>query len=179
MSKVLSASICLRRDNEFNYDKVKDTFIPLNGEICLVDTAYGIKAKIGNGFNSYGSLPWIEEQALLGIVIQGYLKDNEFYLDNNYTIKAEKNSSTIYINRTLNEFLFYDEENDIFISNNISVPLASDTTPGILKLYSTIGENADGTMTQVAITAQLKKKLEISIDKTNEQAILTGEVQPL
>ena len=82
MSKILSASICLRRDNEFNYDKVKDTFIPLNGEICLVDTSYGIKAKIGNGFNSYGSLPWIEEQALLGIVIQGYLKDNEFYLDN-------------------------------------------------------------------------------------------------
>ena len=79
----------------------------------------------------------------------------------------------------MNEFLFYDEENDIFISNNISIPLASDTAPGILKLYSATGENVDGTMTQAAITAELKKKLEISIDETNEQAILIGEVQPL
>ena len=28
----------LRRDNSFNYDKIKDTFIPANVEICLVDT---------------------------------------------------------------------------------------------------------------------------------------------
>lgn len=179
MAKVLSASICLRRDNDFNYNKIKDTFVPLNGEVCLVDTSVGIRAKIGNGFNNYDSLPWLDEQALSGIVLQGYLKDNEFYLDSNYQIVAEKNNHTIYINRINNDFLFYDIETSSFISSNIEIPVASATTPGILKLYDELGDNVDGTITQKTLTAQLKKKIEVSVDKNAEQAIFIGEVQPL
>ena len=36
--KILNVVIKLRRETEEFYDKVKDTFIPLNGEVCLVDS---------------------------------------------------------------------------------------------------------------------------------------------
>ena len=32
---MLNAILRLRRDNHYNYAKIKDTFIPANGEICL------------------------------------------------------------------------------------------------------------------------------------------------
>ena len=37
--KTINAIIQLRRDNEFNFEKIKDTFIPMNGEVVLVDVA--------------------------------------------------------------------------------------------------------------------------------------------
>ena len=38
-TKRVEAIFKLRRDNDYNYEKVKDTFIPAKGEVCLVDTA--------------------------------------------------------------------------------------------------------------------------------------------
>ena len=81
---------------------------------------------------------------------------------------AEKNNHTIYINRINNDFLFYDIETSSFISSNIEIPVASATTPGILKLYNELGDNVDGTITQKTLTAQLKKKIEVSVDKNAE-----------
>jgi hypothetical protein len=42
--------------------------------------------------------------------------------------------------------------------------LATETTPGIMKIYSTTGQNEDGTMTQKAITDELDEKFEIELD---------------
>lgn len=49
-----------------------------------------------------------------------------------------------------------------------SLPTASTETAGIMKLYSTTGENVDGTMTQKAITDELDKKFSVSIDAGEE-----------
>ena len=37
--KQINSIIKLRRDNDYNYEKVKNTFIPARGEPILVDTA--------------------------------------------------------------------------------------------------------------------------------------------
>ena len=39
---------------DFNFDLIKDSFIPMNGEVILVDTAYdGLRAKVGDGYSTY------------------------------------------------------------------------------------------------------------------------------
>ena len=46
---MLKTIIRLRRDNDYNYAKIKDTFIPASGEVCLVDTAkQGLCAVVGD-----------------------------------------------------------------------------------------------------------------------------------
>ena len=35
---MLNAVLRLRRDNDYNYAKIANSFVPANGEICLVDT---------------------------------------------------------------------------------------------------------------------------------------------
>lgn len=44
-----------------------------------------------------------------------------------------------------------------------NVPSATDTTEGIMKLYNTIGENTDGTMTQSAIKAYVEQAIATAI----------------
>lgn len=44
-----------------------------------------------------------------------------------------------------------------------NVPSATDTTEGIMKLYNTVGENTDGTMTQSAIKAYVEQAIATAI----------------
>ncbi len=52
-----------------------------------------------------------------------------------------------------------------------SLPTASAETAGIMKLYSTIGENVDGTMTQKAITDELNTKVSASVNLEDETVV--------
>ena len=57
--KILNVVIKLRRETEEFYDKVKDTFIPLNGEVCLVESInYGLRDKVGDGKTLWKDLPY-------------------------------------------------------------------------------------------------------------------------
>jgi len=81
MKKTLDAIIRLRRDNDYNYELIKDTFIPSNGEVVLVDTAKdGLRAKVGNGVNTYAELQFTDED-IRNAVLQGYYANNIFYKD--------------------------------------------------------------------------------------------------
>lgn len=52
--KKIEAVIQLRRDNDYNFEKVKNTFVPENGEVILIDTAKdGLRAKVGDGYSTY------------------------------------------------------------------------------------------------------------------------------
>ena len=79
MNSVFNGIIRLRRDNDFNYDKIKDTFIPANGEVCLVDTArQGLRAKVGDGVTVFSELEYSDAQIrseVESIIIRGYYKD--------------------------------------------------------------------------------------------------------
>jgi hypothetical protein len=56
--RTLKTRIGLRRDTETNYELVKNTLIPIKGEICLVDTSEGLKVKVGNGKDTFANLPY-------------------------------------------------------------------------------------------------------------------------
>ena len=45
-----------------------------------------------------------------------------------------------------------------------------------MKLYSTIGVNIDGTMTQKAITDELSEKFEMDVDMENETIIFAKDI---
>jgi hypothetical protein len=84
VSKKISSIIQLRRDNDYNFEPIKNTFIPANGEVVLVDTASnGLRAKVGDGHSTYAQLPFAGTgpDSDNGLVIQGFFIDNEFWAD--------------------------------------------------------------------------------------------------
>lgn len=53
---------------------------------------------------------------------------------------------------------------------------ADETTPGIMKLYQTMGDNTDGAMSQKAISDELDDKFEIGVDLENELIIFSNDI---
>lgn len=165
----INAIIKLRRDNEVNFNKIKDSFIPANGEIVLVDTTNGLRAKIGNGLSLYKALPFSDEVTRNGVV-NGYLDNGVFYSDVTKTSIIPGSPGKIYIDNAHSKVYYYDNQ---YININQGLTTASDTTPGAVKIYNSIGENTDGTMTQKAITDELKARCKTSIEANEELLIFS------
>lgn len=162
--------IKLRRDNYFNYKKIEDTFIPENGEICLVDTARdGLRAVCGDGIHTFGELDFIGE-----LLIRGYYYNGMFYADSLHTQPIEGSTVKIYIDLINSGLYYFDGVNYQSVRAEGLIPTASSTTPGIMKLYGSIGDNTDGTMTQKAITDELDDKVEISLNLDEETLIFSN-----
>ena len=162
----------LRRDNDFNYEKIKDAFIPAKGEVCLVDTARnGLRAKIGDGVSTIAQLKFNDEDIATNVIIRGYYSNDLFYIDRDLTIIAEISANKLYVDINKNIIYIYDGKN--FISITDTVPAANKDTAGIMKLYDSIGQNTDGTMTQKAITDELDDKVEASVNDAQELLIFT------
>ena len=158
MAKVINTVIKLRYDQDYNYQRVGDKFIPAQGEVCLVNTSNsGLRAKVGDGVKTYNQQDYVDY-----VFYTGYFKNNSFWKDENATVEFEKNINRIYIDLGNN--------NSLYIFNGVDympvgqLPYANSKEAGIVKLYDTIGYNTDGTMTQKAITEELEKKIEASID---------------
>lgn len=169
---MLNTIIRLRRDNDYNYEKIKDRFIPANGEICLVDTARdGLRAVCGDGKTTFGQLQYLDN-----FIIKGYYADNKFYKDKELTIEIPAQMNKIYI-CIANIYTLYIFDGNVYhrISGDgaTTIPSANAEQAGILKLYNSIGYNEDGTMTQKAITDELNEKVEITLNKDEELLIFT------
>ena len=164
---MINAVLRLRRDNDFNYEKIKDTFIPANGEICLVDTAReGLRAVCGDGKSPFANLSFMND-----LIQKGYYKDGTFYKDSTYVEKLVGYTTRIYIDLTSSIIYYYSGESYIEVSSNM--PRASAQTPGIMNLYETTGQNVDGTMTQKAITDELNTKVEMTLREEEEMIIFS------
>lgn len=165
-----SGIIRLRRDNDYNYNRIKDTFVPANGEVCLVDTARnGLQAKIGDGVTKFGELEYTNTaiyNAIDAVVVRGYYNEGKFYKDSAYSELLTPSITSIYINVSENKIYTYNGNAYEAIEEKISN--ASDTTAGVMKLYGEMGQNTDGTMTQKAITDELNEKIEIQVDEEAE-----------
>lgn len=93
-TKTLTTQIKLRRDNDYNYEAKKNSFIPLKGEVCLVDTAgRGLRAKIGDGVSTWKQLKYSDDGLQNYIVRLGKIytdsSDNEIsiaFRDSQYTL---------------------------------------------------------------------------------------------
>ena len=164
---MINAILRLRRDNEFNYDKIKNSFIPADGEICLVDTARdGLRAVCGDGKTVFGELEYLNE-----LIQKGYYNNGVFYKDAEMTQQLKAMAIRIYIDLKENEMYHFNGET--FIKIGTKVPTATAELPGILKLYTTTGHNEDGTMTQKAITDELDTKVELTLKEEEELIIFS------
>lgn len=162
--KRVEAIFKLRRDNDYNYEKVKDTFIPAKGEVCLVDTArLGLCVKVGDGVSTYGSLEYVNTIFQMGTFVEGkaFINDKEI----------TPNGNKIYIDANNTNDLYYYNGVEFVLIGPGSLPTASAETAGIMKLYSTTGENMDGTMTQKAITDELNTKVSASVNLEDETVV--------
>ena len=169
MAKQMNAILRLRRDNDYNYEKIKNKFIPAKGEICLIDTARsGLRAVCGDGNTPFGELDFVDS-----IFIVGYYFDGVFYNDVNKTKRVEPSTKLLYIDLSNNTMYYFDGINYQITGTNL--PTASATLSGVMKLYNTIGDNEDGTMTQKAITDELSEKFEISLKAEEELVIFTND----
>ena len=173
---MINAILRLRRDNDYNYAKIKDTFIPANGEICLVDTSrYGLKAVCGDGVSTFGQLEYIGEsfkQAYYDYVTES------FYEDKLLQKEVSKKEDVLYLDIDTSNLYYWTGE--VFKLIDFNLPTASETTLGVLKLYNSTGDNIDGTMTQKAITDELEDineeldtKVELSLKEDEELVIFS------
>lgn len=162
--KRVEAIFKLRRDNDYNYEKVKDTFIPAKGEVCLVDTArLGLCVKVGDGVSTYGSLEYVNTIFQMVTFVEGkaFINDKEI----------TPNGNKIYIDANNTNDLYYYNGVEFVLIGPGSLPTASAETAGIMKLYSTTGEKMDGTMTQKAITDELNTKVSASVNLEDETVV--------
>lgn len=164
---MLNVVLRLRRDNEFNYNKIRDSFIPANGEICLIDTPRdGLRAVCGDGKSTFSNLPYLYD-----LIQRGYFKDGVFYTDETYSKQIGGSVTKLYINISNNILYYYNGYN--FEEIGINPPAASSKQPGIMKLYNEVGYNTDGTMTQKAITEELDTKIELTLKEEEELVIFS------
>ena len=155
-----------QRDNDYNYDKVADIYIPASGKICLVDTARdGLRVKVGDGITVWKDLEYAHE-----FIIKGYYREGTFYKDEQYTIPISGVSHKIYIDLVERVIYFYDGENFLTAASGANKP-ASESEASVVKLYQGLGNSVDGTMSQKAITDELDDKVEIELNHEEETLI--------
>ena len=72
--RTIKTRLALRRDVESAFPA---DFIPLKGEVLLVDTTSdGLRSKIGDGVTPYSNLVYTDQQSASGIVVQGSCYNN-------------------------------------------------------------------------------------------------------
>lgn len=169
MKRIVEATIRLRRDNDYNYEAIKDKFVPANGEVVLVDTARdGLRAKVGNGYNTYAELQFTDAD-LRNAVLQGYYDNGHFYSDPIKQTPMMDMINKIYIDIPHSKIYYFDGADYVPAEANLTT--ANADVAGVMKLYSTTGQNTDGTMTQKSITDELNQRIKTDIDAQNELLI--------
>ena len=168
---VLSAVIQLRRDNDYNFKKVENSFIPANGEVVLVDTAKdGLRAKVGNGYSTFAQLQYTDAD-LRNTVLHGYYYHEIFYQDIQHQVPMQGMINKIYIDDGARRLYYFD--GDVYVPIQDSLVTATAEIAGAVKLYGTTGYNTDGTMTQKAITDELDLRYKASIDSNDELLVFS------
>ena len=166
MKKRIETTIRLRRDNEFNYEKIKNTFVPASGEVVLVDTARdGLRAKVGDGASTYAELQFTDVD-IRNAVQQGYFDNGIFYKDPTKQTPFPKMINKIYIDKTRSAIYYYNGEE--YVPAEAQLTTATSDMAGVVKLYGTIGQNTDGTMTQKSITDELGLRFKADVDADEE-----------
>lgn len=170
--------IALRRDNDYNYKKIENTFIPENGEVCFVDVAgYGLRTKVGDGISTFAQLPYADETILQNInslIVKGYFYQGNFYYDAAHTTLLIGMIGRIYIDAVSSKLYTYNGSN--YETQNSRLPNATAEIAGAVKLYDSVGFNTDGTMTQRAITNELNEKFEMDVVEEEEMVIFDIDI---
>lgn len=169
--KTIESTIRLRRDNDYNFELIKDTFVPASGEVVLVDTARdGLRAKVGDGYSTYAQLNFTDAD-LRNPVQQGWYVDGEFYKDEHLNTPFQKMINKIYIDKPHSKIYYFNGISYVPVGGVVNN--ASEVEAGLVKLYSTMGYNTDGTMTQKSITNELELRYKANIEEDEELLVFT------
>ena len=169
MANNIITSIQFKRGNKSALERVlKDDDKPLKGEpIWEIDTN---KLKIGDGVNNYSDLPYLTgDSEDSDLVITGYYYNNGFYQEPEHINILPRYISKLYFDIPTNQIYYYSI--DSLYHRLVQTVQVDSNLPGLVKLYSTTGNNIDGTMTQRAITAELNKKVELSLDEVATECV--------
>jgi len=173
MTNVIKTVIQLRRDTQANWAAIEESFTPRKGEVCLIDTTdKGLRAKVGDGLTLLKSLPYVDDviyEEIDKVVLVGYYLNSKFYTDSTYTTELEKSINKVYIDKISNVIYHYNGAN--FISVNDTLPNASDTVAGIMKLYQTGGQGTNGTISQKGITDGVQS-IKFAVDVQDTECLI-------
>lgn len=129
-------------------------FIPLDGELIIYDpdSFYTYKRfKFGDGVTAVHLLPFSltanPDESIIGLIVNG--------------------TTVTYTRADGSTGSFETQDTDTTYS------LGTDEITGLTRLYSTVGNAEDGTMTQKAIKTELDKKVGVTINDTLNQLIFT------
>lgn len=173
----IKTRVRLWKDTDANFETIKDTLIPLHGEIIIVEFEDGdIRYKVGDGSTTYANLKFADQtirDQVTGIVVQGYYYEGQFYTTTAHNIKIVPYSYKMYIDLASSDLYYYSDDDSTYhgLANCKS---ATSTTPGIMKLYEETGENTDGTMTQKSITSEISKKFVVTAGEDENLIFTTG-----
>lgn len=171
MTKVINTVIKLRRDNDYNYQKVGQKFVPAYGEVCFVDTARsGLRAVVGDGATVFDNLKFADD-----IFVKAYFNkaDGKFYKSVDFVDEEIGNTNRIYIDLNNPNHIYYYNGVDYVVIGAGELPTASSEVAGVMKLYNNKGDNIDGAISQFAFTQEINKKFEMSVD-TGKETIYFG-----
>lgn len=173
----IQTRVRLWKDTDENFEAIKDSLVPLNGEIIIVEFSDGdIRYKVGDGKTTYASLKFADQMIrdqVCGIVIKGYHFENEFYTTKDHNIKIVGYDYKLYIDLDSSEIYYYSTDDKKYHSLT-HLPTASDTVAGVMKLYNKTGEHEDGTMTQKSITSEIAKKFIVSTGNDEDLIFTSG-----
>ena len=170
--KTINAIIQLRRDKDYNFEAIQNTYVPMDGEVVLVDTSTGLRAKVGDGVTVWAQLPYTDERIINNIdniVVYGYFLNNIFYTSSTYTEELPREFNKIYIDKNSNIIYHYDGLQ--YVSINDTLPTASSVVAGISKLYQDGGQNEDGSMSQKAVTNGVQS-ISFTIDDEDTECLV-------
>ena len=173
--RIVVNGISLRRDNDYNYNKVGEKFIPKKGEVCLVDTAKsGLRAVVGDGVTKYAELGFADD-----IFVKAYFNkaNGKFYKGVDFLEEEIGNTNRIYIDLNNPNHIYYYNGADYVVVGAGELPTASAEVSGIMKLYNTKGNNVDGTISQFIFTQEINKKIEMNIDVGKETVIFGYDLE--
>ena len=171
MAKVINTVIKLRRDNDYNYQKVGQKFVPAFGEVCFVDTARsGLRAVVGDGVTVFDNLKFADD-----IFVKAYFNkaDGKFYKSAYFVEEEIGNTNRIYIDLNNPNHIYYYNGVDYVVIGAGELPTASSEVAGVMKLYNNKGDNIDGAISQFAFTQEINKKIEMSVD-TGKETVYFG-----
>lgn len=183
MANTLKTIIQLRRLTLTQWEALGATYKPFKGEVCLVDTTdKGLRIKIGDGTTLFSSLPYADDElykSISNVVVQGYFNGTDFYTDSSYTELIPRTVNTIYIDKnstnTTDRIYTYDATTGVLKYKSIkeTLPDATSTSKGVMKLYADKGDNTDGTITQKGIKDGVSK-IVFSVDSTDTECLVLG-----
>ena len=106
-------------------------------------------------------------------VLLGYYLNDTFWTDSTYQTEAIKSESIIYIDRNTRKLYIYDGLQYRCIDDDLSK--ATSEIAGILKLYSTYGENEDGTITQKFFTGSIDN-IHFALDEDDAECLVLNKL---